>query len=135
MKTKITLLISLFILVSCTSTEKKEVEKDKVVKEQQIPDGDFIKKYSNGNLEIKGEMSNNERVGLWTAYYESGIKQSESNYENGYLHGRTASFYPSGQVRYIGYFLGNKKDGKWDFYLEKGEFDKSEMYVKGYVKK
>lgn len=136
MNTKITLILLVLTLTSCTNPEVKQIEKTEVKKEntaevQQIPDGDFIQKHSSGSLKIKGKMLNNKRDGLWTAYYEGGNKQSESTYQNGILHGRTASFYTNGQVRYIGYFLGGKKDGKWVLYTEEGEFDKSEMYKQG----
>tara|TARA_X000000950_G_C13851450_1_gene634652 strand:+ start:518 stop:940 length:423 start_codon:yes stop_codon:yes gene_type:complete len=139
MKTSIIFLSLIFLFFSCsepTTTDevKENVEVNKTTGDQ-IPDGEFIQKYPSGAVQIKGEMSNNERVDLWTAYYENGMKQSESTYQNGVLHGRTASFYTNGQVRYIGYFLGGQKDGKWEFYTEEGKFEKSEMYLKGKLTK
>lgn len=137
---KYTLILLSAILLSCTNT-KKEIPENKESKvenkstENQIPDGEFIQKYPNGSVQAKGDMLNNKREGLWTAYYKNGFKQSESTYQSGVLHGRTASFYTNGQVRYIGYFMGGKKDGKWEFYTEDGQFEKSEIYVKGKVKK
>jgi len=136
MKTIIIIFFSLWALISCGSTEVKknentETENIEVTLEDEIPDGDFIQKFPSGAIQIKGLMLNNKREGLWTAYYENGVKQSESTYQSGVLHGRTASFYTNGQVRYIGYFLGGKKDGKWQFYLEDGELDKNELFVKG----
>jgi len=135
----LTILI-LIILVSCGNSESNNIEKDKAVQEEkktgkQFPDGEFIQKYPTGAVQVKGQMLNNKREGLWTAFYKNSVKQSESTYQSGVLHGRTASFYTNGQVRYIGYFLGGKKDGKWDFYSEDGQLEKSEVYVKGKLSK
>ncbi len=139
MKTSIIFLSLIFLFFSCsepktTDDVKENVEVNKTTGDQ-IPDGEFIQKYPSGAVQIKGEMSNNERVDLWTAYYGNGMKQSESTYQNGVLHGRTASFYTNGQVRYIGYFLRCQKDGKWEYYTEDGKFEKSEIYLKGKLTK
>lgn len=136
MKTFIITLSMLLALVSCSNSESDKGQvsnatEDQLVDSNQFPDGEFVQKYPSGTIQIKGDMLNNKRDGLWTAYYENGAKQSESTYESGFLHGRTASFYTNGQVRYIGYFFGGNKDGKWDFYTEDGELEKTEMYVKG----
>lgn len=134
------LIILTQLLFSCSNVEKetpqkKEVKTETRVEEKIIPDGDFVQKYPNGGTLIKGQILNNKREGLWTAYYPNGVKQSENIYESGVLHGRTASFYSNGQARYIGYFLGGKKDAKWDFYSDDGKFEKSELYVKGKLTK
>ncbi len=142
MKITVILISILIVAVACTTensveepTKQEKKNTTEIAATPQIPDGDFVQKYPNGQIQIKGEMRNNKRVGLWTAYYPNGVKQSESTYEKGILSGRTASFYKNGQVRYIGYFLGGKRDGKWDFYSEQGNHDKSEMYVKGELSK
>lgn len=136
------ILILLFITaISCTDNidkatkaEPTRLNKAKTAQDN-FPDGPFVQKHPNGEILIKGNVLNNKREGLWVAYYPTGIKQSESTYQSGVLHGRTASFYKNGQVRYIGYFYGDKKEGKWDFYSEDGEFEKSEEYVKGELAK
>jgi antitoxin component YwqK of YwqJK toxin-antitoxin module len=84
MKTSIIFLSLIFLFFSCselTTTDevKENVEVNKTTGDQ-IPDGEFIQKYPSGAVQIKGEMSNNECVDLWTAYYENGMKQSESMY-------------------------------------------------------
>ncbi|MCT4581694.1 MAG: hypothetical protein N4A35_09780 [Flavobacteriales bacterium] len=135
MKLTVIMLAYSLLLFSCNEANQKEIIKEEVEaphpETNQVPDGDFIQKYPSGAIQIKGKMLANQRDGLWTAYYENGAKQSESTYQNGVLHGRTASFYKNGQVHYIGYFLGGKKDGKWEFYSEEGVLDKSEIYSKG----
>lgn len=136
MKIQRTLFLCVYTLMSCANVEETlekpvEVKTEKRVEVKERPDGEFIQKYPNGNIKIKGEIHNNERVGLWIAYYENGMKQSESTYQKSILHGRTASFYKNGQVRYIGYFFGGKKDGKWELYTEDGKLEKTETYVKG----
>lgn len=140
MKIKFAIIILTLNFLSCRNTEGEQAKEnnassEKLIDVKQIPDGDFVQNHLSGNLKMKGKMLNNERDGLWVAYYENGVKQSESTYLNGTLHGRTASFYENGQVRYIGYFFGGKKDGKWDFYLKEGELDKNEIYVKGELSK
>jgi len=135
------IIVSAFFISSCSNTEDEVADKAEVfVASDQpvngkIPDGDFSIKYPDGTIKINGQMLDNKRVGGWTSYYESGVKQSETTYKNGILNGKTASFYANGQVRYIGYYMGGKKEGKWEFYNEDGTFEKSELFVKGKLRK
>lgn len=96
-----------------------------------INDGPFLDKYSNGIVKMKGEIVKGKKDGIWTAYFPSGVKQSESKYTNGVLDGKSAIFYENGNLRMAGYYDDGKRDGVWRLYKEDGSFDKQINYKDG----
>jgi len=132
MKIIIIIILVTLTLASCSNVKDKEgVKIETIEQEKDLPNGEFVKKYPNGYIQVRGEIYNNERVGLWVSYFESGIKQSESTYRNGILYGHTASFYPNGQIRYLGIFLNGNKEGEWKVYSEEGKLLKNNVYKNG----
>ncbi len=93
-----------------------------------MKDGENELYYPNGRLKMKGEIRDSKRQGLWTSWYDSGIKWSEDTYSMGVKDGRTTSFYPNGQARYIGYYTNDVRSGIWRFYDEEGNLIKEENY-------
>lgn len=138
---KFCVLLAAVVLSSCGGGEKKSVENGKkdsteVNKDAAIdPNAGMVEgmneiKYPNGQLQMKGEMLQGKRHGVWFSYYENGLKWSEDTYNLGARDGKCVSFYESGQVRYIGYYTNNIKSGKWDFYDEEGNLTKSESFTR-----
>jgi len=126
-------------IISCGGGEKQKPvddEKDTTIKTNDVPvdpnagmsEGMNEIKYPSGQLKMKGEIVQGERHGLWTSYYENGLKWSEDSYNLGARDGKCVSFYGNGQVRYIGYYTNNVKSGKWDFFDEQGNLTKSENF-------
>ena len=60
----------------------------------------IIDHWENGNIKCKGKRINGARCGLWTYYYENGIKRKEGLYDG-----------------YIGY---GEKEGIWTYWNEDG---------------
>jgi antitoxin component YwqK of YwqJK toxin-antitoxin module len=86
--------------------------------------------HANGNLKMKGEVVDGKRHGVWTTWYENGVKWSENTYSYGVLEGKTVTYHSNGQVHYIGYYSSDKKASTWMFYDENGELIKEEDYTK-----
>ncbi len=61
--------------------------------------------YSDGTLEMRGEISNGARTGQWLYYFPDGGLWSECEYTDGKRHGKSATYFPNGQVRYSGKFV------------------------------
>lgn len=136
-------LILLFLVFSCSNPETKtETLKEKKIlvntNEDSIPkkynpaeglaEGEHTTKYPNGTLQVKGEVLQGKRHGIWTTWRPNGMKWSENTYNLGVLEGKTVSYYENGQVHYIGYYKNDEKEGKWIFFNEEGEQIKEEVF-------
>lgn len=148
--------IALLLLISCANPEEKE---EKVTKEKDLPtaglkdstaingdfvatntydsktmdDGKFESFYPDKTLKAEGMVTNGKREGIWTSYHPNGNKQSENEYVNGVLNGKTYTTFPNGQIMYIGYYTDGKYDGQWIYYKENGELSKEVFYDNGEV--
>lgn len=109
------------------NVKPKETNQTSVV--PQITPGEYVEYHPNGAVKIKGVHNKNmQREGLWTSYYENGIKWSESYYSNGKRDGHSLTFFPNGGVRYLGEYKDDIKIGTWTFYDETGKVVKEEKY-------
>ena len=142
MKT-LSLIIALFIFVACkTETDKSKTEHKINVTTKNIKKstttvienniekpGEFIEKYSNGNIKTEGWFNQDtKRDNVWYSYYETGIKWSEQSFKNGLKEGHSIVYYPNGKIHYSGQYANDKKTGHWIFYNEQGEITKEEDY-------
>jgi antitoxin component YwqK of YwqJK toxin-antitoxin module len=99
-----------------------------------MEDGKFESFYPDKTLKAEGLVTNGKREGVWTSYHPNGNKQSENEYVNGVLHGKTFTTFPSGQIMYIGYYNDGKYDGQWVYYNSDGTLSKEIFYEKGEIK-
>jgi uncharacterized protein len=126
--------------------EKKNLKEMYVVKDtlRNILQGKYISYYLNGNIESRGQFTNNETTGVWEFYYETGklkmrgiLKQNtnyglwEYFYESGQKsmqgnvngknrEGEWISYYENGQIKEVGEYVNNKRNGVWKNYFEDG---------------
>ncbi len=136
-----TLLFALlaFLFVACTTQKEDEHQEAKTQQStpvsitNSITDGEQVTHYPNGQVKLRGNLKDGKKTGMWYAYYENGVKQSENEYQYDILNGKSATFYPSGQLRYIGYFKNGKKEGLWEYYSKEGELQKSVTFHKGKI--
>lgn len=114
--------------------EKKDTTAHAIIKSEVSPyniaDGEYIEKYPDGNIKIKGTLASGMRKGDWYSYYPNGNKQSECRYEDNKKNGKTATYYPNGKIRYIGYYLWDQPSGTWEFYNEDGSLNQTKEYDK-----
>jgi uncharacterized protein len=138
--------------------EKKHLKEVYQVKDtlRNILNGRYISYYLNGNIESKGQFTNNETTGvweffyetgnlkmrgilrhnanfgLWEYFYESGQKSMEGNINGKHREGEWKTYYENGQVKEQGEYKDNKRTGLWNFYFEdgvlKGEIDYTDDY-------
>jgi antitoxin component YwqK of YwqJK toxin-antitoxin module len=76
--------------------------------------------YETGNLKMRGILRQNANYGLWEYFYESGQKSMEGNINGKHREGEWKTFYENGQVKEIGEYQGNKRVGLWSGYFEDG---------------
>jgi antitoxin component YwqK of YwqJK toxin-antitoxin module len=104
-------------------SEKQHLKEVYQVKDtiRNILQGRYISYFLNGNIESKGQFTNNETTGVWEFFYETGnlkmrgILRQNSNY------GVWEYFYESGQKSMEGNINGKNREGEWKWYYENGQ--------------
>jgi uncharacterized protein len=76
--------------------------------------------YETGNLKMRGILRQNANYGLWEYFYESGQKSMEGNINGKAREGEWKTYYENGQVKDIGEYIHNKREGVWKTYFEDG---------------
>ncbi len=133
MKTNLYILFVIIGLSACnnasqTTTENKNVQHDtmgtsitgSLKKDSIIQNGEYIKHYTSGGIEMQGSMKDGKREGLWKSWYENNAPWSETTFENGKKNGKTITWYPNKQKRYEGFYTNDKESGKWTYWDENG---------------
>ena len=137
MKNFILFFLLIACLISCkenttktTQTEIKAVEVAQPdttnslfsfsVTKDTVQNGEEVKHYKSGKVQMRGMRKDGARTGLWKSWYEDGTLWSETTFENGIKKGRTATWYENGKKRYEGSYTNDKESGKWIFWDEKG---------------
>ncbi len=109
---------------SGTDENKKEVAKDGLTgvieKNPPVQSGDYIVKYPNGIVKMKGYYVGGKREGQWVSFFENGNVQSEGFFKKGLRDGKANVYFESGKLYYEGYYKDGKEVGKWIFYDESG---------------
>ena len=144
MKTVVFFLSCSLFLFSCGQTGNKIViqQHDTTIAEPSkkisvvtndsivIKDGEYIVKYDNGAVKIKGIMKAGKREGTWNSFYSNGTPWSESSYIDGKKNGKTTTWYENGQKRYEGFYTFDEESGVWTNWDEKGKLLNSEDHGK-----
>ncbi len=139
----------IFLVYSCSSDNNQEQKKSEqnvetTAKEQaytlklpvtvpkdSVPEnGEYIKRYATGGIEIQGMMKNGKREGLWKSFYEDGTPWSKTTFKEGLKDGPTTTWYENGKMRYEGFYKNDEEQGVWKYYDEKGNFIKTFDYDK-----
>ena len=95
------------------TVQKKIIEYNVV---NGLKNGEFVIRYLNGNLQIKGTMKDNKNSGEWKYYYPSGQLESVGNFKNDVVSDEWIWFYQNGNRKEKGIFVNGKREGKWDLY-------------------
>lgn len=100
--------------------------KDKII-EYDVADGKkngrFILKYSNGNIEIDGEIQENKNDGIWKYYYTDGTLESEGKFVNDLPEGQWLWYYNDGTIKEEGVFNKGNREGEWRNYNQQGRLE------------
>ncbi len=121
-------------LSSCNNEPSKTIENKKVQqdtiktasfftgkKDTLLQNGEYIKYYKNGVIEMRGVMKDGKREGLWKSFYEDGLPWSETIFTKGKKNGKTTSWYDNEKKRYEGFYTNDMESGKWTFWNENGK--------------
>lgn len=139
MRTLLTLFI-VTILLSCNepakTTVNKEVQQDTIQSDfiftektdSVIENGEYVKYYKNGVMEMQGTMKDGERNGVWKSWYEDGAPWSETTFLHGKKNGKTVSWYAKGNKRYEGSYNNDLESKTWTFWDEKGKLLQTKNY-------
>jgi hypothetical protein len=99
-----------------------------IEKNPPVQSGDYIVKYPNGIVKMRGYYINGKRNGQWTSFFENGNVQSEGFFKDGLRDGKALVYYESGKVYYQGYYKDGKEVGKWTFYDQEGKVIQEKNY-------
>jgi len=112
-------LLSLFLLVSCSSTEEIVASTHSNGKPAVVvylqgkgPDAQKVKEkvyYENGQLEYIGRYQNDVEHGEWLYYYEDGTLKYKQQWANGLEDGIHYDYAPDGQVYRELHFVKGQK--------------------------
>ena len=102
--------------------DKKNLKEVYQVKDtlKNIPHGRYISYYLNGNIESKGQFTNNETTGVWEFFYETGKPKMRGILFKGANYGMWEYFFESGQKSMEGIINGKNREGEWKMFYENG---------------
>ena len=72
--------------------------------------------YEDQQKYIDGNLSQDQRDGLWYAYHKNGNVQTMAHYKDGKEDGRYTVYHENGSVYYTGFYKDGKRVGEWKFY-------------------
>ncbi len=103
--------------------EKKHLKEAYQVSDtiKNVLEGRYISYFVNGNIESKGQFTNNETSGIWEFYYETGKLKMRGILFKGANYGMWEYFYESGQKSMEGIIYGKNREGEWKTYYENGQ--------------
>jgi uncharacterized protein len=111
--------------------ERKHLKEVYQVKDtvRNILQGRYISYYLNGNVESKGQFTNNETTGVWEFYFETGNLKMRGILKQNTNYGLWEYFYESGQKSMEGNINGKNREGQWTTYYENGQIKEVGEYV------
>lgn len=86
-----------------------------------LPEGEQYFYHSNGQVSMKGTFKKGKVVGEATSYYEDGQIENKLMYKDGLLDGEAISYHPNGKVKYSGAFAKGEKEGDFKYYDKDGK--------------
>lgn len=109
-------------------TLKSNSDVNSSVQDSVLQNGEYIKHYENGVIEMRGMMKDGKREGLWKSWYQNGSPWSETTFSKGVKNGKTTTWYENEKKRYDGFYTNDIESGKWSFWDEKGKLVKEMDY-------
>ena len=103
------------VMISC-NTGSDSSKKPGAPTVNDVPVKEFIERYDNGVVKIRGNEKGEKRIGKWEAYYPNGYKWSETSYRDGLRQGPIVVYYNNGMMRYEGSYSNDERSGVWQFY-------------------
>jgi uncharacterized protein len=98
---------------------------------RNILHGRYISYFLNGNIESKGQFTNNETTGVWEFFYETGNLKMRGILRHNSNYGVWEYFYENGQKSMEGTINGKTREGEWKMYYENGQLKDIGSYLQG----
>lgn len=94
--------------------------------------GIFISYHQNGMKKSVGNFKDNEPIGAWSAWFESGQLRMQGKYNsNGERKGYWKRWYPNGKLNSEGSYLNGERDQEWKWYFDNSQLSAKETYNQG----
>lgn len=121
------LLLTLLALLAFGCSDKKVVEatfgngNPRIVRYYHKQSGNLVLTrevfyYDNKQVKVDGKYKNEEREGIWKAWYKNGNLWSEGEYKNGQRNGKGISYHENGKKYIEGLYRNDVRVGNWKFY-------------------
>lgn len=95
---------------------------------RNLPHGLYVSYYLSGQVESRGQFTNNETSGVWDFYYETGKLKMRGILFKGANYGMWEYFFESGQKSMEGIINGKNREGEWRMYYENGKLKEEGEY-------
>ncbi|WP_346880744.1 energy transducer TonB [uncultured Algibacter sp.] len=95
-----------------------------------VKNGLYHEFFKNNNIKVETNYKNDQLVGSWVRYYDSGEKEWEVNYYSGYKQGDYVKYFKNGQIELKGSTVLGVKHGLEKRFTEKGLLILEGTYVK-----
>ena len=82
--------------------------------------GDYIERYPNGVVKIRGYIEGGLATGEWMSFYDDGKLWSQGTYHKGLRIGYGVSWHHNGEMSSEGYYNEGKQVGVWKYWSEAG---------------
>jgi antitoxin component YwqK of YwqJK toxin-antitoxin module len=117
------------LAISAIAICQPETELNKT-DQQGRKQGNWIKKYPNGNKMYEGFFRNDQPVGEFKRFYENNTLKSLLVYSNDGTNADATIYHPNGNISSTGKYINQKKEGKWKFFssFTKGYLISEEIY-------
>lgn len=89
--------------------------------ERILFNGYYKEYFENGILKVESNYVEGDLSGVWVLFFETGVKEWEVTYLNGYKHGIYKQYHLNGKLKLTGEHKLDKKEGQQKRYNEKGE--------------
>ncbi|HEV7231291.1 MAG TPA: toxin-antitoxin system YwqK family antitoxin [Bacteroidia bacterium] len=93
-----------------------------------LKDGDFVMRYPNGVIQMKGFYAGGKREGEWVAFFPSGKTQSEGFFTHGKRDHKAVVYYEDGKKMYEGTYKDGEMTGVWKYYNPDGTLSREMNY-------
>ncbi len=87
--------------------------------------------YKSGELLESSWWKDDQREGLYRAFYTTGIPYLECHYVNGTRNGKCISYYPSGKTEVESLYVNDLPEGPWKYFSEEGQLLYTLYYSEG----
>lgn len=129
---RISLLLNLFVLASCSADSNEKVYKTYPGLESRegyyykegtdVPfTGSTESNYDNGVPLVQANFKEGKLHGTYTAYYANGHKMGTSNYKRGVQQGESTAWHENGNKASEAYYADGLKHGKFRTYYSSGD--------------